>query len=135
MFRNIIACICGIIISFLLVSFAGFIIMNFKIYPFYEFATGSIDKFFELGPTIFQKINMYFFIVIFPIIVFITGLVTGLIAKRKEYLIGIISIMPLYIVFFLLSSFSIRSIFGLISFVLSVTLGIYIAKTLKRKTI
>ena len=132
MIRNYLALICGIFLSFLLVGVAGFILANFKIPPFYEFMIGNSRNFFEPDSRLLEEMMYIDIFVTFPIITFTTGLISGLIAKRKEYLIGIISIIPLFIIFNIYS-FSINSIYTCISFLISVVFGVFISKSLKKK--
>jgi len=132
MIRSLLALISGVLSSFLLLSVIGFIIMNFKIYPFYDFVnaavTGDEKKFFNLG----EQVLYTSIFVIFPIISFTTGFVIGMIAKHREYLIGTVSIIPLFVIFYIYS-FSINSIYAFISFMISVVFGVFISKVLKKR--
>ncbi len=132
MIRNLLVLICGIFSSFLLVGITTFIKLKLNVSPFYEFMSGNLRKFFEPDSRLLEKMIYIDIFITFPLITFLTGLITGLIARSKEYSIGIISIAPLYIIFFI-SDYSFHSIYALLSFSISVTFGVYISKAIKKK--
>ena len=134
MARALIALICGVASSFLLIGLLSFLTMNLKIYPFYDFYLtvqgNSQETFFALA----QKIVYVFVFVIFPIISFVSSFLTALLAKQKEILLGILSLLPLYAVFNLYpGSFSNESIYELITFLIFAVVGSYVAKVLNKR--
>lgn len=130
MVRNIVALIMGIITSFSAVSMTGFILINLQIDPFYHFLSIAISgdgKAFDITG---QSVMCYFIFIIFPLIAITTGLVTGLIALNGSYVIGVISILPLITSINFLAPSS-DSLYISISSLISVALGIWIAKSLR----
>jgi hypothetical protein len=132
--RNGIAIIFGTLISFSLIAITGFIVIHFKIYPFYDFvsvvAVGDESKFFKLG----ENVLYAFIFIIFPLVALATGFSTALISRQKEYLLGIISTLPLFIIFFIYSSSVsiIESIYALFICIFFPMIGVFIAKSLRR---
>jgi len=132
MIRNLLALITGILSSFLLAAIAGFIVLNLRVYPFYQFIYS-----FRIGDTknlldLAEKVLHIIIFLIFPIISFITSFIAALIATRREYLISIMTVIPLCIVFWIYSfPLSINSIFAVFTFLISSTVGAYISKALK----
>jgi hypothetical protein len=125
--RNIAAVLIGILISFLTMALIAFVFMYFGVGPFFEFATGNFDKmqFFDLA----KKITLWYIFLLFPIIAFVTGLFSALIARDWEYVIGILCIVPLLIIFF---DASFNYLLILLSIVLFETIGVNFAKRMKR---
>lgn len=134
--RNVIAILTGIFVSFSLVAIWGYVIMRLRIYPFYDFLyammSGNKKDFFELG----RKVSNIIFFGVFPIISVLVGFVTGMIAKRKRCLIGMISIMPLFLVFYVYAStITTELLYAFILLMASVTLGALLSKILVKNNV
>ncbi|NWF93493.1 MAG: hypothetical protein HXY46_11285 [Syntrophaceae bacterium] len=96
--RNLIAAVIGSITSFLMVAVIAFLVLTLDIKPFSDFATGKVNdgQFFLAA----QRILFLYSLIVLPLTAFIAGVVAALAAKNKEYLIGLLCILPMFIVFF-----------------------------------
>lgn len=134
MIRNLVALIMGIIACFLAISIAGFILINFQIDPFYYFLSvtmsGNGIEFANTG----RSVMCYFIFIISPLVAITTGFVAGLIALSRPYIVGVISILP-FIMSINLYAPSIDSLYISISSLISVSLGILIAKSLRSNVV
>ena len=125
--RNLKAILLGITTLFVFAIILTFVLINFDIEPFNKFATGNFDKalFFKLT----KNIIILYILIIFPVISFITGVVSALVAKSREFFIGLISVSPLFILFFDFSSYYLLI---LLSVTISVAIGTKIALRIKK---
>jgi hypothetical protein len=96
--RNLIAIITGAIASFLLLATCAFLILRLNIKPFSDFARGAVSN----GSVflVAQKIVYLYSLILLPAVAFIAGMLAARLAKNKEYLIGLLCILPMFIVFF-----------------------------------
>ncbi len=128
--RNLIAIVSGSITSFFLQAVFAFLMMRFDIKPFSDFARGTVtaNNFFIIA----QKIIYLYYLVLIPSIAFISGIVAALLAKNKEYIVGLLSILPAYIIVY---DFSLT--YFLMIFVASVLMlfGVRVAVYLKKSSI
>jgi hypothetical protein len=86
--RSLMAVIAGAVTSFLMMAVIAFLMMTLDIKPFSDFGTGKVTQ----AQFIFvaQKILFLYFVIILPFIGLVTGLVAALIARHKEYMIGLL---------------------------------------------
>ncbi len=91
--RNLCAFVLSVLTSLLGLSLGGFVLLQFRMAPFDELATGSFDpsRFFLLAE---RGLGIIEFLVI-PGVAALTGLVAGLSAKDREYTIGLAGVAPL----------------------------------------
>ena len=126
--KNIIAVISGILLSLILFALVSVFVIKFNVEPYASFGRGKFSS-TDFG-TIQNNIIVINYFIVFPIISFITGYVVGLIAKNKEYILGLISIIPVMIVFF---DKSISWTFSVIMLVALCLLGVLLSKRLKKR--
>ena len=98
--RNLVALITGLGVSAFLVSITGFLVMKFKIYPFYDFYSSVVNKNSEKFFNLAEKISYLIAFIVFPIIAFITSSIVSLISLNKKTRISILSIVPLMVIFY-----------------------------------
>lgn len=126
----------GVVIFIALFIISEYILRYFNLFPYQELLSiieaGDFKEFAELAEKI---ISIYIFFVL-PIISFITALLIGLIARRGHYLMATISVVPFYItlllIFLVVKSFYIYSLYALFTFGIPVIAGVTLAKYLKR---
>jgi hypothetical protein len=113
--KNLIAFIVGFISSFVTVIMITFLLINFEIQPYSEFAMGSskTDKAFVDA----QRILFMNSLIVFPIVSFVTGLIGGIVAKNREYLIGTVCILPILAMLFQSSLYYLLTLIGMVVFV------------------
>lgn len=107
MTRNIISIIIGIMLSFLLFFIGSYTIVKGGITPLGEFIRIGINEEKNSIETniLFQTMEQsyYFSIYVFlPGICFLTGLTTAFIVRKNFWLIGLLSVCPFVISFFVL---------------------------------
>lgn len=135
MVNLLIAIISGVATSVLLFFVAGIVIMKWQVFPFYDFyqalVAGNSEGAFELG----KYFDVFLGFVIVPVLSFFSGLVSALIARKREYLIAHVSMLPLLILLFL--SFPLVAsrllILVFIGFVFGVLGGARMANTIRKK--
>ena len=100
--RNFIAIIAGAITSFFMMAVIAFLMLSLDIKPFSDFAKGTVtnDQFFFSR----SKGTLSLFFDTLTSDCFFAGLLAALIAKNKEYLIGLLCILPMFVVYFDFSS-------------------------------
>ncbi len=101
--RYFIAVLSGTITSFLMMGVVTFMVMQFDIKPYSDYLVGEL--YYEHIFLIADRVLIIVYIIILPLIAFIASLVAALIAKNKEYLIGLLSIFPMVILFFYVSRY------------------------------
>ena len=118
--RNIFSIISGAVASFVLISFATYLLLKFNIGPYHSIANNQIDadKIFANQ----QQLLKYNYLFVLPLAAFVASFIVALISKSKVILLSVISILPCMIYFFD------YSIYWLISIVLSVSLLLLSAK-------
>lgn len=123
--RNFIAIIAGTITSFLLLGVNFFLILHFDIKPYSDFVKGTITP--DQLTSVFAYKGLYMItLMLNPAIAFFAGLLAALLAKNKEYLIGLLCILPMYIVFFaFLSSYFVVVFVGSSLMLLGVRAAVY----------
>jgi len=126
--RNIIAIILGLIVSFILFSLVSILIMKLNIEPYYGFSKGNFVK-NELG-TIQNKVIFLNYFLIFPFVSLITCCIVTFIAKNREYIVGLCSIIPVVVLSF---DSSILWLFSLLVVVGFSLIGVTLSKKLKAK--
>jgi len=126
--RNVISIISGILVSFITMAIIAFIIIKFDIMPITDFARGNFSC--SDFTSVLQKMMLLYITILFPLISLATGIVAGIIAKNKEYLLGFLSAIPMLSLFF---EPSIYYFLILLSVSLFIFVGIYIAKYIKSK--
>lgn len=127
--RNLIAVIAGILTSILLMSLTAFLMMRFDIKPFSDFAKGTIAK--DQVFLVANKIVSLFYWIFIPVYAFCAGLVSTLFARNREYIIGLICILPLFIIFFEFSFVYAVIVFAAYALM---SLGVLLALHLKKKS-
>lgn len=130
--RNFIAIIAGAITSFFMMAVIAFLMLSLDIKPFSDFAKGTVtnDQFFLVA----QKVLYLYSLILLPAIAFFAGLLAALIAKNKEYLIGLLCILPMFVVYFDFSSIYFVMVFAASALMLlGVRAAVYFKK--KRKNI
>ena len=134
MIRHAIAFIIGFLTFLITGSIALFILMNIKGSPlsaaFQAFDAQKGDLFFEY----LEKSIWMLILIVFPIISLITAIAAGFVSRKQEYLIATISVIPYYIIFFVLSGalFHIYSLCAFITMGASVILGTFLSKRIKK---
>ena len=113
MIRNIIALVIGIIVSFLLMGYIPAILGEIGLTPIgVELQSDkqfkSIDEKIEsLGFDIMfkraEKLLKFIYLVFFPMISILTAVTTSMIARKKIWLIGLLSVVPLSLFYLLIS--------------------------------
>lgn len=95
--RNLIAVIVGAITSFLMMAVIAFLMMRLDIKPFSDFAMGKVNQaqFYLVA----QEVVFLYALLIVPLIALIAGVVTASIARNKEYLLGLLCIVPMFFLF------------------------------------
>jgi len=128
--RNLIAIMVGAIASFLLMAVIAFLMLRFDIRPFSDFAKGTVpnEQFFLVA----QKIVYIYSLVLLPAIAFFAGMFAALLAKNKEYLIGLFCILPMLIVFLDFSGNYFVMVFVAVTLML---IGVSVAILFKKKFI
>lgn len=124
--KNAIAVISGIIFSLILFALVSIFVMKFNVEPYASFGTGKFSR-TDLG-ALQNKIIVINYFVIFPFISFATGCIVALISRSNEYILGIISIIPIGIAFF---DRSVNWAFSIIELVILCLLGVLLSKRLK----
>jgi hypothetical protein len=122
--KNVIAAFLGIITSFLFYFIFLLLLIKMNYGGFGEFATGTIEE-----TQVFNVAEKSMFIsgwIILPISVIIAAIVSAVIAKTNEYLIGFICAIPI-IVFSIYTGSYYQSVVILMSF-----LGVGIVRHFKR---
>lgn len=126
--KNIMAVITGILFSLILFALVTAFVMKFNVEPYASFGTG---KFSSSDLSILQnKILVVNYFVVFPFITLITGCIVALIARNKEYILGLISITPIGIAFF---DRSVSGMLSIIELVILCLLGVLFSKKLKNR--
>jgi len=85
---------------------------------------------------LFGLLEQYLLFAIFliaPGASFVTGCVSGMIVKRREYATGALTVLPFYVIFFIITVFNLYSLYAFITFGTSVALGAFLAKVLKKR--
>jgi hypothetical protein len=124
--RKILSIIITAITPFIAMVVICLAIINFGIEPFSKFAKGNFKE--QELVDIFSRTIVFYQIFIFPIISVITGLIAGVIARNREYLIGLISVIPFCAIWF---EFSLNYGVQLLIIYVFVSLGVYIARRMK----
>ena len=124
--RNIIAVILGIITSFFTLLIVFFVLMKFDIGSFRTFA---LDKFKpDQFSAILNQLRWQWPLIFIPPS-FAAGAVAALTAKKKEYLLGLLSILPILLLFF--NHFLLDYLFLIMSVFFFTIIGVKTAKLLK----
>jgi len=124
--KNIIAIISGVIVSLILFALVSVLVMKFNVEPYASFGKGNFTK-GDLS-TLQNKIVILNYYIVLPIVSLIACCIVGYIAKSKEYILGIISIIPVVILFF---DKSVTWIFSVIVVVIFSLVGVVLSKKLK----
>jgi hypothetical protein len=144
MIRNIIALIVGIIVSFLLIAYIPAILCEIGLTPIgtelqSDKQFKSIDEKIEsLGVNNMYKraeqFMKFFIFVFFPVISILTAVTTSIVARKKIWLIGLLSVVPLTLFYLLISRVFIfpYALFAIIYLGLGALVGFGIG-VLKRK--
>ena len=125
--KNIIAIIFGVTISFILLALFPVFVMTFNIEPYASFGKGVLNNKVDISSLQSNILNIIYFFV-FPIISLITGFIVGYIAKSKGYILGLLSMIPIVILFF---DSSVTWLFGVIVIGVFSLLGVVLSKKLK----
>jgi len=140
MVRNILAVSIGIVTYYLLLVISILLKMNIGSSPLYNAFTAYKTGHGELFAKLLEKSLLIDVLLIYPIISFISAFVTGLITRRSKYLMGGLTIIPYYIVLYLipfLLTFSGNAFFYSVAaiFTLSTSsiLGTYVSKKIRKK--
>lgn len=133
MIRYIISFLSGIVTFYGMQTAAIYFFVVIQLIPIFDmwssFEKEHMHSFARLG----DKFLLLDILVIYPIACFATGFVAGMVAKRKEYLMGFLSVCPFYVGTFLIGFMDIYSFYSVITFGLSVALGAFVARIVKKK--
>lgn len=133
MIRYIISFISGVVTFYGMQTAAIYFFVVIRLIPIFDiwnsFEKEDIHSFARLG----DQFLLLDILVIYPIVCFATGFVTGMVAKRKEYLMSFLSVCPFYVGTFLIGFIDIYSFYALIAFGLFVVLGTFVARIVKRR--
>lgn len=123
--RNILVGLAGATSSFIVTGVITFFLINFNINPFYRFSRGDFtaEDFIQLLPEVIVMFQLFFI----PVASISAGLVCGLFAKNREYLVASISILPFCIVFV----YPIKLLEVVMSYTF-VAIGVYFGKKIRK---
>jgi hypothetical protein len=128
--RNFIAVIAATITSFFMIAAIAFLMLRLDIKPFSDFAKGTAtdDQVFGVA----HNLLYLYTLILLPAIAFFSGLLAALLAKNKEYLIGLLCILPMFVIFFDFSSIYFVMVFAASALML---LGVRVAVYFKKKIV
>lgn len=125
--KNVIAIMSGVIVSLILFTLISFLVMKFNVEPYSSFGSGDFLK----GDLYALQSRIVFinFFILFPLISFVAAGIVSCIAKNNEYILGVLSVIPLVVLSF---DKSLVGIFGIVFVVLFASLGVALIRKIKK---